>query len=167
VTTTVPWAAEALAHADALYNLARYLSTRADEAEDLVQETYAKALAGAETFRGGNLKAWLFTILRHVLVDLRRKGKGFATPHELEVIEGGEANLPQVEPVALGRLVASDLQAAIRSLSDDARALILLDAEGFTETEMAAILGCALGTVKSRLSRGRQALRQQLQDYAQ
>jgi RNA polymerase sigma-70 factor (ECF subfamily) len=52
-------------------------------------------------------------------------------------------------------------------LSDDARALILLDAEGFTETEMAAILGCALGTVKSRLSRGRQALRQQLQDYAQ
>jgi len=167
VTTQIPWAAEALAHADALYNLARYLSTRADDAEDLVQETYAKALAGADSFHGGNLKAWLFTILRHVFVDTRRKGKGLVLAHEWEVLEGGEASLPQVEPVALGRLVASDLQAALRSLSDDARALILLDAEGFTETEMASILGCAVGTVKSRLSRGRQTLRQHLQDYAQ
>lgn len=161
------WAGEALAHLDALYNLGRYLTTSAAEADDLVQETYARALARASTFQGGNLKAWLFTILRHVLVDVRRKGKPLVGLLDLEdaaASDGPASNA--LPPAALARLLASDLQMALATLSEEARTLVLLDLEGFTETEMAAIMGCAIGTVKSRLSRSRQALRERLKDYA-
>jgi len=162
-----PWAGEALAHIDALYNLGRYLTASAAEADDLVQETYARALARASTFEGGNLKAWLFTILRHVFVDVRRKGKPLVGLFDLEGGEENEASeASALPPAALARLVASDVQAALTLLSEEARTLVLLDLEGFTETEMAAIMGCAIGTVKSRLSRSRQALRQRLKDYA-
>jgi len=160
-----PWAGEALAHLDALYNLGRYLTPSPSEAEDLVQETYARALTSAGSFQGGNLKAWLFTILRHVLVDVRRKGKPLVGLVDLEEAEG-HATGTTLPPDALARLVASDLQAALQILSEEARTLVLLDLEGFTETEMAAIMGCAVGTVKSRLSRSRHALRARLQDYA-
>lgn len=157
-------------HADALYNLGRYLTANSAEAEDLVQETYARAFATDASFRGGSLKSWLFRILRNTFIDSYRKGKVQVAATELEVWEGGsnDAGPPESE-LALAQvraLVARDLEVALRSLSEDARTAILLDVEGLRETEMAAALGCAVGTVKSRLARARRLLRQKLKDYA-
>ena len=165
---------EALAYADALHNLARYLTGDASDADDLVQETYARALRAAAQFTpGSNLKAWLFRILRNTfLSDLRRRR---ASP----VLGGLDTVIPSaqdagatawlrddVELDRLRRVVAGEIEAALRQLSEDARTVILLDLEGFMEVEVADVMGCAVGTVKSRLARARAALRVQLKDYA-
>ena len=134
-----------MAYADTLYNLARYLTGNATDAEDLVQETYVRALAAAGRFEPGtNLKAWLFRILRNTFLSLARQRRSNR----------------------LRKVVAAEIERALMSLSDDARLIILLDLEGLTEAEAAAVLQCPVGTVKSRLARARYALRRQLQDYA-
>lgn len=165
-----PLAADALAHADALFNLACYLTANASEAEDLVQETYARALSTGALFRGGSVKAWLFQILRNAHIDLYRKAKVHALATELEVWEGGADSRvgPSSELTTnqMRALVASDVEKALRTLSTDARTTILLDVEGLREREIAQVLGCAAGTVKSRLARARGLLRLKLKDYA-
>jgi RNA polymerase sigma-70 factor (ECF subfamily) len=155
-----------LAHADALYNFARWLVRDPGAAEDLVQETYARALAAAPQFEpGSNLKAWLFRILRNTFIDHRRRARH---EHELrvetfdeETVASGtvldESHLEQIRAV-----VSDELADAVRALPEAWRTVILLDLEGMTEPEMASVLGCAEGTVKSRLSRARAALRERL-----
>ena len=165
---------EALAYADTLYNLARYLTGNATDAEDLVQETYARALAAAGRFEAGtNLKAWLFRILRNTFLSLARRRRSNPTIGGLDTVtpeveaHAGQAWLrDDIELDRLRKLVAEEIERALMSLSEDARMIILLDLEGLTEVEVAAVLDCPVGTVKSRLSRARQALRRQLQDYA-
>ncbi|HVP28824.1 MAG TPA: sigma-70 family RNA polymerase sigma factor [Myxococcota bacterium] len=160
-------ARQALAHADALYNFARWLARDPAEAEDLVQEAYSRALGAARNFEPGtNLKAWLMRILRNAFIDRRRRSQREVYVDDLdadgEVAEPvpGELQLDQIRA-----LVAEDVSAAVRALPEPFRTVVLLDLEGMTEAEVASVLGCATGTVKSRLSRARAVLRDRLAAY--
>ena len=165
---------EALAYIDALHNLARYLTGNDTDAADLVQETYARALKAAGQFTSGtNLKAWLFRILRNAFVDQYRRKRNDPTVGGLDTVDpaaqGAAREVWLRDDIDLDRLrnvVAEDIEKALMSLSVEARTVVLLDLEGQTESEVAEILGCAVGTVKSRLARAREALRQRLKDYA-
>ena len=168
-------AKETLVHADALYNLARYLTRDPSDAEDLVQETYERALrAWDQRERDTNVKAWLFRILRNAFIsryrqEQRRPALEFydttEQAPEAAIGEGSGSTAGGAEPEQMRRLVSSEIEAALLTLSEDARAVILLDLEGFTESEVALIVGCALGTLKSRLNRARAALRLKLADH--
>ena len=127
-----------------------------------------RALANAHEYRPGNLKAWLFRILRNAFIDGRRRRRPEQPLGELDVVDGGDGELlrDDLELERLRGVVGEDIQAALAALSDDARAIILLDLEGFSESEVAELMGCAQGTVKSRLSRARMLLRRRLKDYA-
>jgi len=164
---------EALAYADGLYNLARYLTKNESDAEDLVQETYGRALKSAAQFTPGtNLKAWLFRILRNAFVSHYRRerhnpitgGLDTVSPR-LPVPEDIGRRRDSVEIDRLRKAAAEDIQRALMALSEEARTVILLDLEGLSERETAEVIGCAVGTVKSRLSRARAALRQTLRDW--
>ena len=157
-------ARQALAHADALYNFARWLARDPVEAEDLVQETYSRALGAAQHFEPGtNLKAWLFRVLRNAFIDRRRRSQREVYIEDLDKDDEpaepatGELQLDQIRA-----LVAEDVSAAVHALPESFRTVILLDLEGMTEVEVATVLGCATGTVKSRLSRARAVLRDRL-----
>jgi RNA polymerase sigma-70 factor (ECF subfamily) len=166
---------EVVAYADALYNLARYLTGNEADAEDLVQETYTRALAGAAGFTPGtNLKAWLFRILRNTFISGFRRRRNDPVAGGLDTVTPSYADQAatdgwlrgDVELDRLRKVVADEIGSALMTLSEDARTIVLLDLEGLTENEVAGVLGCPVGTVKSRLSRARAALRQCLRDYA-
>ena len=163
--------AAALAHADALYRLALHLSRNRSDAEDLVQETYARALQAWGGFEGGtDLRAWLLRILRNTFLDRARGARRWAVVGGLDEASpeagacGDEWLRGAREPEQLRRVVAGELEAALLALPEEARTIILLDLEGLTEAELALVLGCAVGTVKSRLWRARARLRQRLAD---
>jgi len=159
-------ASEVLAHADGLYNFARWLCADAAEAEDLVQETYARALASAHQFQPGtSLRAWLFRILRNAFLDRRRRAAPTISGEEPSDDVLGDVSTDELGQEQVRRLVAADVAAAVHDLREPFRTVVLLDMEGFTDAESANILGCSEGTVKSRLSRARARLRSQLAAY--
>lgn len=156
---------EAVRLLPSLYHFARWLTPRPADAEDLVQETYCRALRSRHRFLPAtDLKAWLFTIMKHAAIDLfwrtRREGERV----DLDEAEGaGDARLRLDPRGGEETLLRLDLGEALARLPAIYReAIFLSDVEGFTVREIAAIFGCAEGTVKARLSRGRLALRRML-----
>ena len=161
--------AEALTHLDGLYNLARWLVRDPAEAEDLVQETYLRALKGSHQFQvGTNLRAWLFQILRNTFFTQYRKQGREPEAVDPEVLDTMATRLGAAGPPsgASNGTLSVDLRAALQQLPEDYRAVVLLaDVEDFTMTEVADIVGCPVGTVKSRLFRARAILQELLRDY--
>jgi RNA polymerase sigma-70 factor (ECF subfamily) len=160
---------EALQHLDGLYALARWLARDAREAEDLVQETYLRALRFAHQFTAGtNLRAWMFQILRNLSSTARkRRGRDRALFGGLPGgVEGGAGAPNPAVPGGAGAGAALDLDAALHRLPEEFRTAVLLaDLLGCSMAEVALIQGCPVGTVKSRLSRARGMLREMLKDY--
>ncbi|MGH7407785.1 MAG: sigma-70 family RNA polymerase sigma factor [Candidatus Methylomirabilales bacterium] len=160
---------EALQHLDKLYTLARWLARDAREAEDLVQETFLRALRFAHQFTPGtNLRAWMFQILRNLHLTARKRRVRdqalFSVPAGGMEGNPGAPNLPAPAPGEVG--AALDLDAALHRLPEEFRTAVLLaDLLGCSMAEVALIQGCPVGTVKSRLSRARGLLRGMLKDY--
>jgi RNA polymerase sigma-70 factor (ECF subfamily) len=155
-----------LPHAGALYRTAYHLSRHATEAEDLTQETYLRAYRAFADFRGGDIRAWLFTILRHVFLDeCRRRGRQPVVELEnddadaLDAMVATASLVPSAETEALHRLPSEEIERAIASLPEDWRMMILLaDVEDFSYREMAETMNVPMGTVMSRLHRARKRL---------
>jgi len=166
-----------LVHLDSLYNGALRMTRNREDAEDLVQDTVLKAFRFFDKFeQGTNIRAWLFTILTNTYINRYRKKA--RQPAMVEFEEGWTKTKdhPFWDPIeiaasgqveAMLELVDDDVKAALDSLSDDFRIVVLLaDLEGFSYKEIAEIVGCPLGTVMSRLYRGRRTLRKKLHEYA-
>lgn len=156
----------ALEHIDALYGYAMTLTRDANEAEDLVQETYVRAAGAANRPEDNGLKAWLFVIMRNAWLNQLRhvkSGPRFVDldPNEQPVESG---NNPHV--VYLRKLEREQVRKAIESLPDAYREIVVLrDIEGFTYQEIATVLHCPAGTVMSRLGRARGKLRTLLSSW--
>lgn len=164
----------AMPHARALHRTAHRLSGRAEDASDLVQETYLRAYRTFDNFQPGtNEKAWLFTILHSILANRWQAAR--RAPDEVGVDDLDQrmaGSLMAVDPDAeeqlLRRLGATpEIHQALSALPDVFRAAVLLvDVEQLTYEESATVLDCAVGTVRSRLARGRRLLYVALVDYA-
>ena len=131
------------------------LSGNVDRADDLVQETLLRAMANIDSFQPGtNMSAWLFTILRNLFRSDYRKRR-----REVEDSEGNYAKTLKTQPSQGAHLEFEEFRAALDKLPQDQReALILVGASGFSYEDAAAICGCAVGTIKSRVNRARSKL---------
>jgi RNA polymerase sigma-70 factor (ECF subfamily) len=163
-------AAGALEHLEPLYATALRLTRNPADADDLVQDTFVKALRFADRFTPGtNLKAWLYTILMNTWRNRRRDAARDAVTIDSPRVEEAAANEATSvvqntpEQILLRATVRDDLQAALDALPDVFReAVWLRDVEEFTYAEMAEMLGVPIGTVMSRISRGRRQLFERL-----
>jgi RNA polymerase sigma-70 factor (ECF subfamily) len=159
---------EALSYVDSLYGTALRLTRRPADADDLVQDTYLKAFRSSAQFqRGTNLKAWLFTILHNTFRNMRRHDGRNPIDVDSEYVEQAPAHAPNdfsPEELLTRATLDVDLQAALDGLPDAFRqAVWLRDVEELTYAEIADVLGVPIGTVMSRISRGRRALYDRLQ----
>ena len=144
-----------LASVPSLRAFAISLSGNGDRADDLVQETLLRALANIDSFQpGSNLPAWLFTILRNLFRSDYRKRR-----REVEDADGSYAKTLKTQPAQNAHLEFEEFRTALEKLPQDQReALILVGASGFSYEDAAAICGCAVGTIKSRVNRARTRL---------
>jgi RNA polymerase sigma-70 factor (ECF subfamily) len=163
---------EALVHLDTLYRVALRLAGNAADAEDLVQETMLRAYRSWDRFTPGtNAKGWLLTILRHLFINEYRRKRRHPATVDLDTIEPFAAfeDIQEADPQGafFNRIVDDEVLRAVDQLPEAFReAVMLSDVEGLSYEEIAKVMDVPVGTVKSRLYRGRRMLQAKLYDYA-
>ncbi|MFN3344097.1 MAG: sigma-70 family RNA polymerase sigma factor [Chloroherpetonaceae bacterium] len=166
---------EAMIHIDALYNYAVRMTGDPEDANDLVQETYMKAYRFFDSFeKGTNCKAWLFRILKNSYINRYRKES--KEPDKVDyddikdfyhTVKHSSLDSNDMQEKWYGELLDDEVSQALDSLPEDFREVVqLCDIEGFTYEEIANMVDCPIGTVRSRLHRGRKILREKLLEYA-
>lgn len=167
---------EFMPHIDSMYNFAFRLTFDEDDAKDLVQDTYMKAFRFINSFeQGTNAKAWLFRILKNSFInEYRKKSKQPAKVdyQEVETFYNSDdvdyQSTTDLRAESVKDMLGDEISNALNALAVDFRTVIILaDLEGFTYEEMAKILDIPIGTVRSRLHRARNLLKDQLKEYAQ
>ncbi len=179
ITARHEFESTALPQLDALYGAALRLTRNAAEAEDLVQDAYVRAFRFWHTFKSGtSVRAWLFTILRNTFINrYHRLNRTRSARNDLEAqlsAIGSEAavahpssQLPSPDGALAARITRERIMAALESVPEDYRmAVILADLEGLAYKEIAEIMDCPIGTVMSRIYRGRRLLHKLLYDHA-
>lgn len=166
---------EFMPHIDAMYNFAFRLTLDEDDAKDLVQETFMKAYRFINSFETGtNAKAWLFRILKNSFINNYRKKSKQPNKVDYQEVETfynsdsvNENITTDLRVETVQHLIGDEITNALNSLDVDFRTVIILcDLEGFTYEEMAKILDIPIGTVRSRLHRARNLLKEKLKQYA-
>lgn len=167
----------ALPHLSHLYTAAFYLTKNQTEAEDLVQETCLRAFRFFDKFQPGtNCRAWLLSIQRHLFINRYRKKRAEPEMVDLEKIDqaytsmveqGEKAEKDNPESLFLSQLMDQEVEQALKELPEEYRiAIMLVDIEELSYEEAAKVMECAVGTIRSRVSRGRRMLQVALREYA-
>lgn len=166
---------EIIPHMDALYNFALRLTTDPNDAEDLVQDTIVKAYRFFSSYeKGTNAKAWMFRILKNSFINNYRKTSKKPSQVDYdevssyyESIRAERTDTSDLESLMYRELMDDDISNALQSLPEDFRTVVMLcDVEGYTYEEIANMLDVPIGTIRSRLHRGRNLLKTELVEYA-
>ena len=167
--------AEAFPHKDILFNFALRTTGNKDDAQDLLQETFMKAFRFWDKFeKGTNMRAWLFRIMKNSYINRYRKETrepGMVDYDDVEnfydSIRDDSTNSNDLQKHMYSNMLSDEVTGALQALPEDFRTVVILcDIEGLTYDEIAEFLNCPIGTVRSRLHRGRKMLEEKLYDYA-